>query len=468
MVALIRVSKEREEMISPELQRTAIEEHCARRGYVVVRWIEGIDESGSARRSAWWARLDEAVEFVEKGEADVVAVWKYSRASRARLRWAVAIDRVESAGGVIESATEPLDTSTSAGRFARGMLAELAAFEAERTSDGWKEVHARRTRLGLPANGKPRFGYLMQDGMHRPDPDTGIVLAAMYRSYIAGASMWAVAAWLNEQGVLTNGAYRGIEPGQWRNGTVRRLLDAGFGAGFIIVQGERIRGAHDPVITDTEWRAYLAARAQRARGQRSERSPLLLSGMVRCWCGAPMFGNGSKPPYYRCSSSSIPGGSSHPFNNSKVEAVDALVFEWLSELASDIDKAETAALAARAQAARRRADLSVLARELVALDKALAQLVVDKAKDPTTPASVYGQAKARLLDERAALETRLAVLDGHRLRKPPAKIAADIVRHWSAWEVGERRAVLRPLVSRVTVTRDSSGLRVVVKPSFAS
>ena len=33
---------------------------------------------------------------------------------------------------------------------------KLAAFESDRIGEGWKEAHARRTKAGLTANGKPR------------------------------------------------------------------------------------------------------------------------------------------------------------------------------------------------------------------------------------------------------------------------------------------------------------------------
>lgn len=41
-------------MVSPEVQRVAIEDYAASRGYVVAGWLEGLDQSGSRARSAWW------------------------------------------------------------------------------------------------------------------------------------------------------------------------------------------------------------------------------------------------------------------------------------------------------------------------------------------------------------------------------------------------------------------------------
>jgi DNA invertase Pin-like site-specific DNA recombinase len=151
----------------PELQLTAITDHCARSGYVLVDVVEDLDLT-----ARFWRRrqAERVVGMIESGDADVIVLWKWSRLARNRRDWAVALDRVEVAGGKLDSATEPIDATTSSGRLARGMLAEFAAFESDRIGDVWKEVHARRTKQGLPANGKPRFGYRVVDGVHRPGP----------------------------------------------------------------------------------------------------------------------------------------------------------------------------------------------------------------------------------------------------------------------------------------------------------
>ena len=159
-IALIRVSKARgrDDVSSPQLQRTAIADYAAGRGIDVVEWVEALAESASRSRSPWWRRLEAAVAAVEAGERDVVLVWKDGRAARHRRNWAVALDRIEVAGGTLETATEGLDTTASTGRLARGMLAEMAACESEQKGEVWKETHARRRAQGMPHAGGPRLG----------------------------------------------------------------------------------------------------------------------------------------------------------------------------------------------------------------------------------------------------------------------------------------------------------------------
>lgn len=453
-LGLVRVSKERGEMIAPDIQRAAIEDHCARRGYRLVDVVEALDESGSQRRSPWWARLDKAVAAVESGEYDVIAVWKFSRAARHRLRWAVAIDRVETAGGRLESATEAVDVSTSTGRFTRGMLGELAAFEAERIGDVWREVHARRTGRGLPANGKPRFGYAVVDGMHRPDPDTGPVLSALYRRYVAGESFYSLACWLNAQGVLTVPGYSSKGPGPWSSVGLRRMLDAGFGAGFITVHGGRQAGAHEPVVDTRTWQQYLAARERRRTLRRAERSPYLLSSMVWCGCGSRMGYSGwgrTKHSGLRCLVNSAPGGPRHPNSCVRASLPEGAVLQWLTAQAKDLDVATDAALAHRARLARRRADAKQLAREVVELDKAIGKLTADHARG-LIPDVALGPGMAELTAQREQLERAHTVALAEAQQDAPRRVASRLLADWDLLPVEQRRAGLRSLIARVVVT----------------
>jgi hypothetical protein len=46
----IRVSKERDDMISPEIQRDEIERYCTQKGWDVTEWFEDLDFTGRVGR----------------------------------------------------------------------------------------------------------------------------------------------------------------------------------------------------------------------------------------------------------------------------------------------------------------------------------------------------------------------------------------------------------------------------------
>jgi DNA invertase Pin-like site-specific DNA recombinase len=462
----IRVSKERDGMVSPDVQRVAISDYCAARGYQIDGWIEGLDESGSRARSAWWPRLDQAVAAVEAGEYDVIVVWKFSRTARHRLRWAVALDRVGSAGGRLESATEQIDVSTSAGRFTRGMFGEMAAFEAERIGEGWKEAHAKRIRDGKPANGKPRWGYTYdpERKLHVPDPETGPVLADMYRRYVAGESVYQLVRWLNAHG------WRTTLGGIWSDRSLRRVLDSGFASGRFMAAGQLHRGVHEALIDDSVWRAYLDARdSRRARPARAVRSQYLLSGLVRCGrCGGAMvagqFGH-ARSPKYRCKAGKESGPEVCTGGYVMASMLEREVLDWLRELADEAEVARYAHAAADRQRARAVSEEDRLAREIGRVEESLTRLAVQHAEAPL-PAEVYRRARERLdvqLEElsqaldAAARESRAATAD-------PAAAARGLLETWDRRPVEHRREGLRQLLAEVRVWSGRPRARIVLRP----
>lgn len=466
VLGLVRVSKEREGMTSPEVQRAAIENYAASRGYVVAGWAEGLDESGSRAKSAWWPRLDQAVAEVEAGEYDVIVVWKFSRTARHRLRWAVALDRVEEAGGRLESATEQVDTTTSTGRFTRGMLAELNAFEAERIGEVWKETHARRVRSGRPHTGKPKWGYIYDPvaKVHQPDPEAGPVLADLYRRYIAGESVYQLVRWLNAHG------WRTTTGNTWSDHTLRRVMDAGFASGRFIVAGQLHDGVHEPLIDKATWQAYLDARAgRRVQPARAARSQYLLSGLVRCArCEGKMvagqFGHAHEPKY-RCKAGKESGPEVCTGGYVMAAYLERHVVEWLTERAGRVDAARLDHVAAKSHAVSSKSEEDRLARELLRIEEAIGRLAMQDAKAPL-PGEVYARARGELEAEHAALTASLqhAQRTTRGLVDDPAVAARTLLEGWKTRPVEHRREALRQLIREVRVLTGRPRAVVTIVP----
>jgi site-specific DNA recombinase len=454
-VAYIRVSTARDDMVSPELQLPAIDDHCARYGYELVEVIEDLDLT-----ARFWRRrqAERAVAMIEAHTADVIVLWKWSRLARNRRDWAVAIDRVEVAGGRLESATEPVDATTSTGRFTRGVLAELAAFESERTGDVWREVHARRVRQGLPANGKARFGYRVVDGVHAPDPETGPVLADLYHRYVAGESVYTLVEWLNRNGFRTVAGYSKRGPGPWTQMTLRRVLDTGWGAGYFTRHGERVRGVHEPIIDEATWTAYLGARAARRTHRGSERSQYLLSGLVRCVmplgrgkrCMSPMgggqFGH-AHTPKYRCLA--VANERRHQGGYVTMTVVESEVRKQVDEAATELRDEATPLLIRRPKSSRKR-DAQALAREITALEKALTKLTVDHARG-IVPDGAYSSARDEIQQEQKRYADQLAIVEAELVDTDRSELVISLSENWDTYSVEHRKALLRKLIERIEV-----------------
>jgi DNA invertase Pin-like site-specific DNA recombinase len=459
-VAMVRVSKERDGMISPENQRYAIEQYAARENIDIIEWIEGIDESGSRKKSAWWARLDTGIEHIESRRADVLLVWRIDRTARNRLRWAIATDRIETAGGYIESATEPNDRSP-AGRFGRGMMAEHAAFMAESIGATWKETQERRVRHGLTPNGQHHYGYTYtrEDG-YQIDPIEGPILADMYRSYASGESAQNIALRLTDPNARPdeNGVY--ARYARWNTPAVLRLLDSGFGAGLILFRGELHPGVHPAVITDDDWARFKAARAERRRRPRAERSPYAYSGLMECHCGAKMHGrtdHGDRR--YACLRSKHYGV--HPDASLSEKVVEAAVLRWLDALRGDLN--------AEARSAPRKPrvvddPVSAISRRIASVNERL-DSATTKFVDDLIPRDAYDRLRIRLEQERRDLEAELTRASAQATVRPIAFVG-DLVERWPGMPVEQKRQSMRMLVDRIRVQPRDAPQRVIIDSPF--
>ncbi|MDJ0323209.1 recombinase family protein [Cryobacterium sp. PH31-AA6] len=444
----IRQSTAREESISSALQEHEGRRYASAHGYEVLSVVEDIGISG---RTFKRPGITKVMAAIEAGEIDVVIVWKWSRISRSRLDWAVAADRVQTAGGRIESATEPLDTTTSTGRLARGMMTEFAAFESERIGDGWKETHARRIRNGLPANGKPRFGYEYAKGAgFTVDAVSGPVLRQAFTRYLGGQSMYSLVQWLNAGGTRPVGGYGVKGDGLWSDRTLRRVMDSGFAAGFISSGGELSPGAHEAILTPPEWDAYREARGRRSTYGRIERSEYLLSGMVWCACGSKMtagqFGAG-KVAKYRCKDAH--SKRTHSGGYATASLVEAAVFAWLVEREAELRDAAAAALKTGPKRAVANPGAQ-LARKITALDARMDALTA-RLIDSGIPKESYTRLRDAMEAERKTLEAEL-LASSVRASHAPLVVLPEVIAQWDRLLVPERREILRSLIERVSVT----------------
>ncbi|MFG1846681.1 recombinase family protein [Micromonospora carbonacea] len=446
--------------VSPELQQAAGEEYCRRHGYHVEAVVTDLNRTGRTlkRRS-----VQKALGYIEEGRAKVIVVWKWSRLARNRRDFSVTCDYVEvKLGGRIESSTEATDITTATGRLNRGILAEFAAFESDRTGEIIKEVQDNRVRQGLPGNGKPRFGYRNIDKRFVPDPELGDVLAEMYSRYIGGLGYSAIAVWLNDRGVLTTYG------GHWRHETVRSVLNSGFGAGLMQHRGELVPGIHKPVITGETWQQYVAARDSRyTLSSRAKASRYLLVGLIRCGlCGDVMTARPDryKHIWYRCKSRTL---RRCPNGMVKLVEAEAQVMKWLRGLVDDLDAATEANTKRQHRVESAQSKASAIDRKISDIDKALTRLTIDKARD-LIPEQAYVDARDELMASRVRLAEELAEAKRAAAAGPETNVTEyrGLLVEWDTLPLEARREALRRVIRRVWVWSDPRPCRVTVVPTW--
>ena len=492
-VGYIRVSTAREEMISPELQLSAIEDYCARRGYHLVRVIEDLDATG---RNFIRKGVHQAIEMIEERKAGVVVVWKFSRFGRNRKGWAINLDRVESVGGRLESATEEIDTSTSTGKMTRGVLAEFAAFESDRIGEAWTEAHDNRKSNGLPHSGRPRFGYIYHRttvhtrmgikacpqgcGMgecqtsYLPDPELSPFAAAMYTRYNAGDGNLLIADWLNQNGLKNAGGF------EWSAMNVRIYMQSGFAAG-LIRQHDRTcqckapqicrnvnfsKGVHDPVIDAGTWEAYLSNRARRAgNAPRTESTVYPYTGiMYHVDCGGTMIAcsRGKRPGYsYRCSTRARTKKCAGAWIAQSI--LEPRILAWLRDVAAkDVaTQSEQVVIKAAARTTSKAARKELL-RQAQQLAEALSRLTVQFAKG-VVPEAAYIDARSEMERDREAINATLETLEAEEdeAAEPPVQLVRNLLELWEFLPGHRKRELLAQLVVRISVAVGEGGEKLL-------
>jgi len=130
----IRVSTEDQakEGYSLEVQREYLESFAEREGYEIYKTYcdDGIS-AYSTRRPA----LQELLTDAKAKKFDLVLVYKIDRFSRNLKDLLNLIDGLSACGVAFKSATEPFDTSTSAGKLMFQQLGSFAEFERNRIAE---------------------------------------------------------------------------------------------------------------------------------------------------------------------------------------------------------------------------------------------------------------------------------------------------------------------------------------------
>lgn len=504
VIGYARVSTWREEMISIELQTKAVEEAAARRGRYVAEWV--IDEDATGRN--FKRKVMQAIEMIEDDQRPERELWswKFSRFGRNRHGVAINLARIESVGGELISATEEVDAKTAVGRFTRGMLLELAAFESDRAGEQWKETHELRRSMGLPATGGKRFGYqwyprIIPDsaGGWRTQEERYEVLAhqaepsleALQRYNAGKTGFGNIARWWNDLGLLnTRGA-------PWQDQTVKWYMDSGFPAGLLIVHKPDTGCAdpgrcqkrdhydyrpaeHEGIWSGEEWDAYLERReARRVTPARALAPVYPLAGLTKCgicFSTHPKRAaarthdcKGVRAYAYRCGPRSR-GLVKHEPVWMRRAVIEGRVYEWLGEVRDEIDAIVSGRIVLpkpeiKPDTKKKR---TVLEREITKLSGALDRASTGYSMGDI-PRESYLRTRDKLQKDLAAAQEKLAVLGPEKPEEAPSPVPhresiLGLIKEWDTIDVPSKRVILASLIRRIELWPEE---KIVIVPDWA-
>ncbi len=126
----IRLSEDTDTTTSPARQRELCRRYADDRGWAVVAEFEDIDVSAS-KTGLDRPALGRLREAVDRGEIDVVIVWRLDRLARSVLDTLTLLDQWTKKGCAAASATEAIDLTTPVGKAMVALIAIFAELEAD-------------------------------------------------------------------------------------------------------------------------------------------------------------------------------------------------------------------------------------------------------------------------------------------------------------------------------------------------
>ena len=190
----LRISLDREmDGLAIERQREDCWKIARDRGWTVVE--EYVDQSKSAtnkqkRREAY----DRMCEDYVRGRFDAIICWDLDRLTRQPRQLEDWIDAAEDHGLRLVTANGEADLDTDAGRLFARVKAAVARSEVERKGKRQHRAHQQRAEMGKPPTGVRPMGY---DGKGEIIEDEANVVKLIYKSFLIGASLKAIAAALS-------------------------------------------------------------------------------------------------------------------------------------------------------------------------------------------------------------------------------------------------------------------------------
>ena len=216
--AYCRVSTERED------QRQSLESQiCYFRDYIDARpqlsLVEVYSDRGlsgtTVRSRAAFSRL---LADCEAGRVGLVLTKEVSRFARNTVDALSVTRRLRALGVGVVFLSDGIDTRDGDGELRLAILASIAQEESRRISQRVRWGQQRRMEAGVVFGNPCIYGYRLAGGALHIEPAQAAVVAEMFRRCAGGASTRAIAAWLNQAGILP------LRAAVWSSGSVSRIL----------------------------------------------------------------------------------------------------------------------------------------------------------------------------------------------------------------------------------------------------
>lgn len=270
----IRVSKEKEEGVSPEQQREKIELQARLMGVDLGHIYQDLDLSGRTDNREDFQSM---IRDIKAGKWEVVLLYKLDRFCRNVKDFHRYMEILDQHNCSLVSVSQNFDTSTPTGRLLRNILVDFAQFESEMIGERVRDNKAANARRGRWNGGHTPYGYKVVNKQLIINEEEAQVVRLAFELRSHGYGILAIAKELNLRGyVARRGSSWGIA---WSEGTIKHMLQNRVYVGDMIYGDVETLDCF-PAIVDRE--IFNKAQITGRIPNRSQAAQHLLSGLLYC------------------------------------------------------------------------------------------------------------------------------------------------------------------------------------------
>lgn len=203
-IGYIRVStdKQADHGISLDAQRAKIEAYAS---LYDLELVGVITDAGVSAKTLDRPGLQRALTMLKAGKADALIVVKLDRLTRKVADLGTLVEKHFQKAALL-SVAEQIDTRSAAGRLVLNVLASVAQWEREAIGERTSAALQHKKSLGQRVGHIPFGSRLAADGIHlEQDPTEQTALEIISALQEQGLSLRAIAAELNDRGILNRG-----------------------------------------------------------------------------------------------------------------------------------------------------------------------------------------------------------------------------------------------------------------------
>ncbi len=423
---------------------------------------------------------------IEAGRVDAVATYKLDRLSRTQRDLFNLLDFFDQHDVTFVSVTESFDTATPMGRFALGLLGQVAQLEREVTAERVRDKVMATKRRGMWTGGRPPLGYDVVEKKLVVNVDEAERVREIYGLYLALPGYQAVLdemerrGWRNKAWTTKTGKLAGGET--ITKNSLGKLLQHPVYIGKVAVEDELFEGEHVAIIDQALWDAVQAKLTSARNGTTTKaRSEALLAGILHCGqCGCAMgrhhTGKGAKRySYYVCQTVQKRGATACPGSRIRLATIEDAVVAQVRTIGRNPALVTATIQAARDALDERRptieAEVRSLGKQLADLETERSNLVVAIGKGADAPTAILERLRevevyiADVEQRRDEARERLGALTDESVDEDD--LVAAIAAFDPVWEhlfPKERQRIVQILLERVTYTANTGEIGLEFSP----